>query len=178
MKKHLFEKTTFTRMCITEAIISLMKNTDFSKIRISAVVKRAGISRMTFYNYYDSLYSALSDYLNILINEYLHESENKPEIGSHLEHSRIVFSLHFFDKYRDYFLTLAKNNLHSILFDGINQFMSRYIPAAKKYSEYQITCYSGGLLNTFLKWEQNGRQESCEDVATVIHKLYNSLNNS
>ena len=132
MKKMLIEKTKFTRMCIAEAIISLMKNTEFSKIRISAVVKRAGVSRMTFYNYYDSLYSALADYLNILINEYMHESENDPEIGSHLDHSRIVFSLHFFDKYRDYFLTLANNNLHSILFDGINQFMSRYIMSEKK----------------------------------------------
>jgi len=175
MKKNFIEKTKFTRMCITEAIISLMQNTELSKIRISAVVKRAGVSRMTFYNYYDSLYSALTDYLNILINEYLHESENNPCVGSHLEHSRIVFSLHFFDKYRDYFLTLAKNNLHSILFEGINQFMSKYILAEKKYSEYQVACYSGGLLNTFLTWEQSGKKETSEDVATVLHKLYNSI---
>ena len=70
MQNILLEKTKFTRMCITEAIISLMKNTEFSKIRISAVVKKAGVSRMTFYNYDDSLYSALTDSLNILINQY------------------------------------------------------------------------------------------------------------
>ena len=43
-------KNTFTRMCIGEAIIKLLKDTDFDKIRITSVAKCAGVSRITFTN--------------------------------------------------------------------------------------------------------------------------------
>ena len=55
-------KNTFTRMCIGEAIIKLLKNTDFDKIRITSVAKCAGVSRITFYKYYESIHDALCDY--------------------------------------------------------------------------------------------------------------------
>ena len=34
--------------------------------------------------------------------------------------------------------------------------MSEHFTNPKNYSEYRLYCYSGGLLNTFLKWEENG----------------------
>lgn len=36
-------KNTFTRMCIGEAVIRLLKDTDFDKIRITSVAKCAGV---------------------------------------------------------------------------------------------------------------------------------------
>ena len=69
-------KNTFTRMCIGEAIIKLLKDTDFDKIRITSVAKCAGVSRITFYKYYESIHDALCDYLNIIIIEYLEECAN------------------------------------------------------------------------------------------------------
>ena len=62
-------------MCIAQAVIELMKNDPIEKITVSAVVKRAGVSRMTFYNYYHTLVDALTDYLEELVAEYLVESE-------------------------------------------------------------------------------------------------------
>ena len=39
-------------MCIAEAIIDLMKTQELKKIKVSAVVKKAGVSRTTFYKHY------------------------------------------------------------------------------------------------------------------------------
>ena len=86
-------KNTFTRMCIGEAIIKLLKDTDFDKIRITSVAKCAGVSRITFYKYYESIHDALCDYLNIIIIEYLEECANNPENGSFLDYSHILFAL-------------------------------------------------------------------------------------
>ena len=108
-------KNTFTRMCIGEAIIKLLKDTDFDKIRITSVAKCAGVSRITFYKYYESIHDALCDYLNIIIIEYLEECANNPENGSFLDYSHILFALEFFNRYKDYFLTLSRCGLHSIL---------------------------------------------------------------
>ena len=162
-------KTKFTRMCISEAIIALMKETDFNKITISSVVKKAGIARMTFYLHYRSLYEALTDYLKILVEEFTKESKTLGSIG---EYSHILFALQYYDRYRDYFLTLARHNLHSILFDGINDYMEEQFSENPKHSVYEMYCYAGGLLNAFLQWELNDKKEPAEEVAQTLYNLY------
>lgn len=97
-------KNTFTRMCIGEAIIKLLKNTDFDKIRITSVAKCAGVSRITFYKYYESIHDALCDYLNIIIIEYLEECANNPENGSFLDYSHILLHLNSLTGIRIIFL--------------------------------------------------------------------------
>ncbi|MDD2959378.1 MAG: TetR/AcrR family transcriptional regulator [Lachnospiraceae bacterium] len=168
------KKTQFTRMCISEAILELMQHMELKEIKISAVVKRAGVARMTFYNYYDSIYSALTDYLQIVISEYLEECAQNPNAGAFLDYSHILFSLKFFDRYKNYFLTLSRQKLHSIMLDSINQFMIQYYSSRLSHSVYEMYCYSGGLLNAFLKWEENGQKEAAADVAAVIYDLYHS----
>lgn len=131
-------KNTFTRMCIGEAIIKLLKDTDFDKIRITSVAKCA----------------------------------NNPENGSFLDYSHILFALEFFNRYKDYFLTLSRCGLHSILINSINNFMSEHFTNPKNYSEYRLYCYSGGLLNTFLKWEENGCDCDAGEIARTLEELY------
>ena len=63
---------------------------------------------------------------------------------------------------------MAQNNLHSILMSGVNEFMLSYLPQEDTQSLYDIYFYAGGLLNTFLKWEENGKKESAEEVAKII----------
>ena len=54
-------RTRFTRMCIGEAVFSLMDKKPYEEIRVSDIVKRAGVSRMTFYHYYEQKEDALAD---------------------------------------------------------------------------------------------------------------------
>lgn len=81
LEKHFTKRNRFTRMCIGEAVLALMEGIEFEKIKISDVVKKAGISRMTFYHYYYSNAEALKDYLDEIIMEYLQISEKTQEIG-------------------------------------------------------------------------------------------------
>lgn len=166
------QKTKFMRMCITEAILELLQKTDFQKLKVSDIVRRAGIARTSFYKYYDSPYAALTDYLHIIIGEYMWENPEKQDRDRYLEYDHILYSLLFFDRYADYFLTLSRNGLHSILLDGINQFMTENIQTAKQLSVYEMYSYAGGLLNSFLKWEEGGKKESAEEVAQTMWRLY------
>ena len=45
------KRNKFTRMCIGEATVNLMKEKTFDKIKILDIVRKAGVSRMTFYKY-------------------------------------------------------------------------------------------------------------------------------
>ncbi len=160
-------------MCISEAILDLMDHTEFEKLRVSAIVKRAGVSRMTFYKYYASPYEALTDYLKILIEKYIRVNEQEQPDAVYFEYSHILFSLKYFDQYSHYFVTMARHNLHSILLAGINQFMTERIHIAHPLSIYKILSYSGGLLNVFLEWELTDKKDSVEEVAKSIYEFYN-----
>lgn len=171
VKTKINKKTTFTRMCITEAIIDLLDTIEFDKLKISQIIHRAGISRMTFYKYYRTPYEALTDYLTIIVSEYMEQNKERNERRKYLEYDHILFSLLFFDQYAKYFLTLAKHNLQGILLDGVNIFMAEYIRPYKELSYYEMYFYAGGLLNCFLKWEENGKVDSAEDIASIVCKL-------
>ena len=164
-------RSRFTRMCIGEAIIDLMKTTEYEKIKISDIAKRSGISRMTFYHYYDSKLAALADYLDEIILRYLRESRKNPNIGRFQEYAHILFSLNFFDQYADFFLVMARAGLYSILIDGINEFMTSRFTSGFKSSLYGLYYYAGALLNTFLKWEEDGNQEPAEKIAEIISRF-------
>lgn len=165
-------KTKFTRMCISEAILKLLKANTLEKISVTNIIKKAGIARMTFYRYYDSSHAALKDYLQIIIAEYIEECGKVQDIADYLQYEHILFSLKFFDKYADFFLTLTRNNLHGLLLDGMNDFMQKHVQLSADCSIYTLYSYSGGLLNTFIKWEEYGKKESIESIAETIYTLY------
>ena len=57
-----------TRMTIGNAILDELEKKEFSDIKVTDVIRTAGVSRMSFYRYYENLYYALCDYLNIVVN--------------------------------------------------------------------------------------------------------------
>ena len=65
------KRNKFTRMCIGEAMVSLMKEKSYSKIKILDLAVKAGVSRMTFYKYYHTKEEVLGDYLNEIISGYV-----------------------------------------------------------------------------------------------------------
>ena len=159
-------------MAIGDAILDELQEKEFSKIHITQVIKRARVSRMSFYRYYENLYDALCDYLNIVVNGYMIEGGEKedPSVFMRLEH--IEFSLNYFDRYARYFLTLNANGLYSILIDAVNEYMMNNILPQKKLHMYELYAYAGGLLNSFLKWEEDGKREDVHNVALMIYRLF------
>lgn len=166
------QKTRFTRMCIGEAVVKLLKQKDFGSLKISDIVRKAGVSRTTFYQYYTTPYSVLTDYLSILVSEYLQQSKLQNPKRQFFTYAHILFSLQFFDGYADFFLTLSENKLHSVMLDGINTFMTQHIRTDSRLSVYELYSYAGGLLNTFLKWEEDGKKDTAEEIANTIYRMY------
>ena len=83
-------KTKFTRTCIGEAILALLQDTDFTKLKVSDIVKKAGVARASFYKYYDSPYAALTDYLQIIISEYVEDNQGTQKRDTYMERDHIL----------------------------------------------------------------------------------------
>ena len=167
------QKTRFTRQCISEAILSFLEENE-ERLKVSAIAAKAGVSRITFYKYYRDPYDALKDYLGIILSEYIEESGKEQSAGTYYSYEHILYSIRFFDRYSRYFLTLAQHNLHYIILEGINNYMVSQSQMNHPSSLYEIYCYAGGLFNTFLKWEENGKKESPEELAKLIYHLYHA----
>ncbi|MBQ6592400.1 MAG: TetR/AcrR family transcriptional regulator, partial [Solobacterium sp.] len=77
-------RTIATRTAIGNAILDELETKEYTSIKISDVIRRAGVSRMTFYRYYENLYDALCDYLNIIVNGYMIEGGEKQDPGVYM----------------------------------------------------------------------------------------------
>lgn len=166
-------RTVPTRMAIGNAILDELEKKEFAQIKVTDVIRTAKVSRMSFYRYYENLYDALCDYLNIVVNGYMIEGGeiNDPGVFMRLEH--IEFSLNYFDRYARYFLILNRSGLYTILIDAVNEYMMKNILPQKKLHMFELYAYAGGLLNSFLKWEEDGKKESAHNVALMIWRLFN-----
>ncbi len=163
------ERNRFTRMNLGEAIIALMQKKDYDKITVSEIAQKAGVSRMTYYNYFETKEDVLSNYLEEIILQYVDESNLRTDIGVMLEYKHILFSLEYFDQYASFFLTLSKAGFYSIIIDAVNDFM--YKRFKENMNIYELYCFAGALLNLFIKWEENRDEMSAEEVAQIISRF-------
>ena len=56
---------------ITTALLELMAKKDFSKISITEIVQKAGVSRVTYYRHFDSKEDVLLTYFGIAKDKFL-----------------------------------------------------------------------------------------------------------
>lgn len=61
------EANQITRECLFEALLILMNKKPFDKITVSELVKRAGVSRTTFYRNYSSIEQIITEPLLVII---------------------------------------------------------------------------------------------------------------
>lgn len=165
------KRNQFTRMCIGDTIISLMHQKDFDALKISDICKKAGVSRMTFYHYYNSKTDVLKDYMDTIIQDYIKLAMKEHASEQFHTYDHVLHALLFFDQYADFFLTLAHAGLHSLIISTINQFMEEQVLPTSSVSIYQLYYYAGALMNLFLKWEEKGKVESAEEIALIISQI-------
>lgn len=172
IENRLSNKACLTRICIGEAILALLEQQDFSRLTVSSIVKKACVARTTFYNYYESIEYALSDYLFLMINEYLTHNRMNQGTGDFWDYEHILFSLEFFDRYRDFFIILYKRHLLHIVTDSLNHFLSQHMNPNITEDLYSLRWYSGGLLNVFITWELSDKKEDVRKVADTLYRFF------
>ncbi|RGH08279.1 TetR/AcrR family transcriptional regulator [Firmicutes bacterium AF16-15] len=162
-------RTRFTRMCIGEAVFSLMDKKPYEEIRVSDIVKRAGVSRMTFYHYYEQKEDALADYFHEIVNGYVRErSEIIKKGGKFHDPGSIEHALKYFDQYAAFILKLVDAHLYHIILEAMNSFMMERIQPVYKIPPYELYFYGGALMNVFVMWEKNGKRETPEAIAKTL----------
>ncbi len=157
-----------TRIKIGETIIGLLDRKALSDIKISAIADGAGVSRMTFYHYYETKEAALVDYLSEIILSYVNELNGKGTDFERNSAEHLEFTLQFFAEHGAFLLKLEKVGCYGILMDGVNQFLDINYKDEFGDSIYNLYFYAGALLNVFMKWLKGGKKESAREIADMI----------
>lgn len=163
-------RNQYIRMCIARNLIQLMESKNFEDITITELVKKANVSRMTFYKYYKSKKEVLSDYMYEIVNDYVEDTKKRTDIGRVHEFKRICHCLEFFKKYSPFIMTLVKANMYSLIIEAINNYMDTYVAPVSHYSRYELYYYAGALSNIFIKWLESGMIEKPEKIAKMVYR--------
>ena len=158
-----------TKEKIKDAFIALVIEKQTVKISVKDIVKRAKISRRSFYNYYADRQSITEDIYIETIESTIKECFDK-KMTTEMFITEIYKA---FFKNKNFFIVAIKDDEQNSLFDTIIQDQIKLDYLSYKYASTQVM-----LLK---KWLNNGMVESPEFMTEVYldsHKNYENMHES
>ena len=150
-----------------------------NKITVTELVKRAELTRSTFYTHYDNIYEVAHDYelqtIELLCNEDL-KLYNKNDILNYF--SNIIQCLK--DNEKTYKL-LASANESLLFLEKLKKIANQKIYDALKnsctnqYLEIDISFFMNGMVMEILKYFRNESNYSLDELLVNIQKWFNKL---
>ena len=104
----------FSRDCMVQALIQLLKTKSLSNITITELTERAGVSRMTYYRNYHSLDEIFSSYLKDLVESYRQDVATWPDKGNYNDSRNMLHCYEYFNHYKEFIACLVQHRLLGI----------------------------------------------------------------
>lgn len=172
MNGHQKQKEQSGRM-IEGALFELMKEKNYAQITVSEIVKRADISRRTFYRLYKEKGEILHRYFGKLCHEYCSRS---PVLKNYDIDQIAQEYFCFWYRYRDLLLLMRKSRMDEILYYEISRVSVAVVKSRIKEREYNniggieyFADYStGGFILLLQRWIVTGMQEAPEQYAKDV----------
>ena len=171
MMRHLSnnEANRITRESICTALLSLMETREFEKITITELVRKAGVSRQSFYRNYttkEDIIFEIEDELMTVFSESLKETKYE---GNMKQWFHDFFS--FMKENRFMVSVLHKANLSEVLLAKFSRIVEKQTQENSADIHYYITGVMGGLRAIAMEWFLNGMQESEDEMSAVCAQL-------
>lgn len=167
-----------TRNAIRTAFTELLAETNYSKITITALAKRADVDRKTFYTHYSSVGSLLEDVVTIQTEESLKGMDFRDFFADpYLCTKRFLTAIEGSLPFTRDELRSAANNI------PIDEFLRCWTSVAKKHIHHTVgplpqvaeenmllllEFYLGGILNAYLCWLKSDSDTPSEYVIDLI----------
>ncbi len=149
------------------ALLELMKEKQFSEIRIQDIAKKAGVSRISYYRNFKSKEDVLNSYMNEETEKF--HNEHKGESGNEL----LIHLLDHLKNYQDQFEVLYKNNLSHLLYEHI---YDRCGPKkeTEDHTAYLKAAKAAAIFGFIDEWIKRGMKGNTEDVAKELMRCLES----
>lgn len=170
-----------TKSRIKEAFAELInEKKELSKITVTELVKKADITRSTFYTYYDDIYDLADDYqletIELLISDdnILYSKEDIinyfKDVSNCLKKNENTYKMLLSSNETLYFLEKLKNmSAQKILF------ALKKIYKNNEYLELDISFFINGVINELLKYFRNSSSFSLDEIFTNAQKWFQKI---
>lgn len=166
----------FARECIVDALLRLTKSKPLSSISISELTKLAGVSRMTFYRNYTSKEDVFSSCLDDILALYQKEEPNFPDSKNYYDLVRLKHCFQYFSHYKDFLKGVFRCGFGTILLQKLTFYIVNKWHLPDQSNEYELFAFAGALYNLYIGWAYGGYQESVDEMAQILNRIYTKEN--
>ena len=166
------------KFAITEsvamALVELLKNKDLANIKVKEIVDKAGVSRMTYYRYYDSKEEILTTYAGEIINQFQQKLIQSERNYSYITHENLVLWLDYVCEHQKFIICLIENGMESFIYHAILRYQLGLSLNARRHwkDRYIVISYSNTLAGIMIEWVQSDPKESSDEIAALICELF------
>ena len=161
------EMKRFTRECIYEALFQLLDTTPYDKITLSAIARKAGVSRNAVYRNFESKELILKTYVQEFAQS-MTESLNRAEIDSDAQYVTCLFTC--LCAFRVPAKKLATLHMESMLLEAFLS-MRDHFAQNPSYRNYYENCRIGAFFFIYLTWLENDCRESTEELCALVRQI-------
>lgn len=164
-----------TKDLISLGLYSLMLKHPYDEISVKDICLKAGVSRMSFYRYYNKKDDIFVDYCDERFEDFYTEMSNSPNLDLR------VFTLEMFryiKKYQRQINVLISAKKEFLFLDQLNSY-ARYIisnlnsPYLKEQKNNPVFAFfmAGGLFNVIMFWIQNDMKPTPEQMNDLLYQI-------
>ena len=161
-----------TKGYISLALYRLMLKKDYDEITVKEICERAGVSRMSFYRYYNMKDDIFIDYCDERFEEFYDKIKGIKDFNAY---TFLLEVFQFIKKYSRQIKILMMAHREFMLLDQLNSY-AKYVVSNLK-NDYFIQrknnpvfpyFISGGLFNTIIYWVNSDMKMSPEEATTML----------
>lgn len=166
-------------ICLKEYLrdiyFSLLEEKAAESISVSEIAKLAGVSRMSFYRYYQNKEDISRQYVHETLGHCM-ETVRGDQIKDLQASTTLLFN--YLRSNKRWITILNEQKLFHLFFKSFSHFLQESIlaisgnlntPQEIERYYYQYTC--GGVLNLIKNWVGGGMKESGEEMALIVRQL-------
>lgn len=159
------ETNAFVKECITTALIQMMESQSIDDISIIDLIKRAGVSRNSFYRNFGSKRDILEKHLVVLIQEWGKEFEDRADPDYFFE----SLMKHYY-KYKNFYLLLYRQGLSGMIYETIRK-ACKLEEAQNNVERYFKSMLAGLIFGWLDEWMRQGMPESPEELVLLTTRF-------
>lgn len=163
----------YSRYYIVEALFKLMSVYDYDKIKVTDIVAKAGVGRVTFYRYFKKKEDVILYYFEHNARGFVLSQKYYPRC----KEDHVMVATDVFEAFRqnmEVFRLIRKARLEYVYLDYLNKsFSESFASEHGDKSAYLPYVYAGMLFNVSMAWLDDGCITSPAELAeTVLNAVY------
>ncbi len=178
LKQLNMESNHLTKECIRTALLALMGTEMFDQITVTAIIKRAGVSRGGFYRNYSSKEDVYREILEELF-EYLLEFVSEYKVYENPKEWFVDYFRKIMENKEEYKLLIkAKAPTDFMVQFDVERLLHEFQKDESLLEHYRALAIVKALIEVALDWFYKGMQETPEEMAEVMYQIFFEKNKS